>query len=238
MPRPSRSGHHVLSPAAADTACPPGRDGSETADQPTTSQLSHSLQKSCTPSVLRSESARVACRARLGAGLAEMVDRWPHRDVASDPPFCPGAAGPRLAEADRPASAADAATDPSVTLTMGRRGAVAGRGDSTFASWIGSHGTDGRVPLSCADEQGSPVRAAEHQRERHPVLRECDPLPDFTTLGHAHHGGSACMDPDRAFGVHRDAVRRQAPGEHPPPRQAAVGVDVECGEPGPRTTRK
>jgi hypothetical protein len=58
------------------------------------------------------------------------------------------------------------------------------------------------MPLGGADEQGPPVRADEHQRERRPVLLEFDLLQD-----------------------------RAALGEHPPPRQPAVAVDAERGEP-------
>jgi hypothetical protein len=88
----------------------------------------------------------------------------------------------------------------------------------------------GQVPLGGADEQGPPVRVAEHQRERRSVLLEFDPLQDFTSLGYPDHGKSARLDPDRAFGVHGDAVRCEPFGEHPSAGQAAVGLDVERGE--------
>jgi len=87
------------------------------------------------------------------------------------------------------------------------------------------------VPLGGADEQGLPVRAAEHQRERRAVLVEFDPLQDFTTVGHPDNGESARLAPDRAVGVQADAVWPEPLGEHPPPRQSTVGVDVERGEP-------
>ena len=52
-----------------------------------------------------------------------------------------------------------------------------------------------QAPLGRADEQGSPVRAAEHQCEQRPVLLEFDPLQYFTALSHADHGESARWTP-------------------------------------------
>ena len=75
------------------------------------------------------------------------------------------------------------------------------------------------------------ARAAEHQREWRPVLLEFDTLQDFAALGYAGDREPACGHPHRAFGVHADAVGPQTLGEHPPPRQPAVAVDVERGEP-------
>jgi predicted nucleic acid-binding protein len=43
----------------------------------------------------------------------------------------------------------------------------------------------GWPPFGGADEQGPPVRAAEHQRERRPVLLEFDALQDLAALGDA-----------------------------------------------------
>jgi hypothetical protein len=87
------------------------------------------------------------------------------------------------------------------------------------------------VPLGGADEQGPPVRAAEHQRERRPVLLEFDALQDRAALGDAGGREPARAHPHRAFGVQADAVRSKTLGEDPPPRQPAIGADAERGEP-------
>ena len=88
----------------------------------------------------------------------------------------------------------------------------------------------GRPPFGGQDEQGPPVRAAEHQRERCPVLIELDPLQDLAAVGDPHDRGLARGHPDRALGVQADPVRSQVRGEHAPAGQPAVGVDVERGE--------
>src|SRR5262252_8831984 len=88
----------------------------------------------------------------------------------------------------------------------------------------------GLAPLGGHDEQGPPVRAAEHQRERCPVLTEFDALQDLAALGDADDRVLAGGDPDRAFGVETDSVRAEAVGEDSPVRQSSVGVDVERGE--------
>src|SRR6266568_9532694 len=49
----------------------------------------------------------------------------------------------------------------------------------------------GRPPFGGQDEQGPPVRAAEHQRERCPALAKVDALQDLTALGDAHDHGHA-----------------------------------------------
>src|SRR6516225_10285057 len=67
----------------------------------------------------------------------------------------------------------------------------------------------GIVPLGGHDEQGSPVRAAEHQRERGPVLAEFDALQDLAALGDADHRVIRGADPDRAFSVEADAIRAE-----------------------------
>ena len=57
-------------------------------------------------------------------------------------------------------------------------------------------------------------------------------------LGDADDREPARGHPHRALGVHGDAVRAQAVGEHAPAGQPAVAVDAERGQPGPRTTRR
>ena len=89
----------------------------------------------------------------------------------------------------------------------------------------------GRPPFGGQDEQGPPVRAAEHQGERCPVLVKLDPLQDLAALGDADDRGLAGRDPDRALGVQADPVGTQVLGEHAPAGQPAVGGDVERGEP-------
>ena len=85
----------------------------------------------------------------------------------------------------------------------------------------------GLPPLSGHDEQSSPVRATEHQRERCPVLAEFDAVQDFATLGDADNRVPARGDPDRAFGVEADAVRAETVGEVSPVGQPSVCVDIE-----------
>ena len=85
------------------------------------------------------------------------------------------------------------------------------------------------APLGGQDEQGSPVRTAEHQRERCPALGQFDALQDLTALGDAHEREPR-GNPDRAFGVQADAIRGDALRENAPAGQPAVGVDVEGGE--------
>ena len=87
----------------------------------------------------------------------------------------------------------------------------------------------GHPPFCGADEQGPPVRTAEHQRERGAVLWQFDALQNFAAFGDAGDREPGA-DPDRAFGVEADAVRGETAGEDPPVGQAPVGVDVERGE--------
>jgi hypothetical protein len=89
----------------------------------------------------------------------------------------------------------------------------------------------GRAPLDGQDEQGLPVRSAEHQRKRCPVLGKFDALQDFAALGDADRRVPGRADPDRTLGVQADAVRAEAVGEDPPVGQPSVGVDIERGQP-------
>ena len=63
------------------------------------------------------------------------------------------------------------------------------------------------VQMNRADEQGPPVRAAEHQRERRPVLGHLDALQDRAARRDADDRAAGGAGPDRALGIHRDAVR-------------------------------
>src|SRR5450755_1012752 len=87
----------------------------------------------------------------------------------------------------------------------------------------------GRPPFGGHDEQGPPVRAAEHQRERGAVPGQFDALQNVAAVGDAGYREPGA-DPDRAFGVEADAVRGETGGEDPPAGQAPVGVDAERGE--------
>ena len=73
----------------------------------------------------------------------------------------------------------------------------------------------GDPPFGGHDEQGPPVRSAEHQSERRPVLAQFDALQDLAAVGDADDrvrvGGA---DPYRAVGVEADAVRAETLCEH------------------------
>jgi hypothetical protein len=103
------------------------------------------------------------------------------------------------------------------------RGPLASR--SRLTTW-----SSGRPPFCGADEQGSPVWSAEHQRERGPALGQFAALQDFAALGDAGDREPSA-DPDRALGVEAGAVRSDSPREDPPAGQPSASVDVERGEP-------
>ena len=99
----------------------------------------------------------------------------------------------------------------------------------------------GPSPLSRQHEKESTIRSAQHGGEDRPVV--FDPLQHSAAFFDAYAStfgrvGAACvragvggLGPDRALGVEADPVGSHVVGPHPTVREAAVGVDVERGQP-------